>query len=242
MNKYTHFAFAILVAILASVTQAEPEFFTPKKDLDGLKQNTEIQVDLPNVLLLGDSISIGYTPVVIDLLKDVANTQRPNANCGSTAAGIKKIDSWLGDSNWDIIHFNWGLHDLCYRHPDSKETGHRDKINGKVTVSLEKYETNLDALVVRLKETGAKLLWVNTTPVPPGEVGRFPGDELKYNAVAAKIMEKHGIPINDLHNVAASFSPELWQGPGNVHFSKEGSAQLGEKVATFIKDFLPKEQ
>jgi hypothetical protein len=233
--KYNRFAALVLMGLGALTALAAEEFYTPERDREGLETHSELKAELPNVLLLGDSISIGYTPDVIELLKDVANVQRPQANCGSTTSGMKNIEVWLGDRKWDVIHFNWGLHDLCYRHPDSKAQGHRDKKNGTVSVSLSQYEKNLEALVVRLEQTGATLIWASTTPVPEGEVGRVVGDELKYNAVAEKIMKQHGIAINDLHGTAAAFAPALWAGAGNVHFAKEGSALLAEQVARTIK-------
>ena len=64
----------------------------------------------------------------------------------------------MGKTRWDVIHFNWGLWDLCYRHPKSKVQGRRDKARGTLTTPLEQYEKNLDQLVVRLKKTKAKLM------------------------------------------------------------------------------------
>src|ERR1051325_9877533 len=67
---------------------------------------------LPRVLLIGDSISIGYTVTVQKALAGKANVHRIPENGADTVNGLKKIESWLGDSHWDVIHFNWGLHDL----------------------------------------------------------------------------------------------------------------------------------
>ena len=69
---------------------------------------------LPRVLLIGDSITIGYTLEVRELLKDQANVHRIPTNGGPTTNGLKNLQVWLGDSKWDVIHFNWGLHDLKY--------------------------------------------------------------------------------------------------------------------------------
>ena len=212
-------------------------FFTPKQDLDGLKQNTDLKADLPNVLLIGDSISIGYTPPTIELLKGVANVQRAKANCGDTNRGRSALKKWLKRTKWDVIHFNWGLHDLCYRHPDSKVQGNRDKVNGTIAVPLAEYEKNLEALVLELKQTGATLVWASTTVVPEGEAGRVLGDDVRYNTAAAKIMKKHGIAVNDLHALSTSFNGE-YSAPGNVHFSKPGSAKLAEQVAESIREQL----
>ncbi|MBM3874766.1 MAG: hypothetical protein FJ382_13735 [Verrucomicrobia bacterium] len=222
--------------------QSKPKaeaFYTPKRDRAAMTSDVPIDKALPNVLILGDSISIGYTRQVREGLKGKANVIRPNANCGDTRHGLAQIETWLGDGNWQVIHFNWGLHDLCYRNPELKTPGQRDKVNGTLSVPLTEYETNLETLVERLKQTGAKLIFANTTLVPEGEAGRFPGDEVKYNAVAQRVMEKHGVPINDLHATTQAFPPAMFAGPGNVHFSAEGSAKLAGQVVVHVAKALP---
>lgn len=83
---------------------------------------------LPNVLIIGDSISIGYTPFVKQLLAGRANVMRPvlengkAENCQGTNNGVKNIKGWLGDTKWDVIHFNFGLHDLKHVDPVSGKT------------------------------------------------------------------------------------------------------------------------
>ncbi len=124
--------------------------------------------ELPQVLIIGDSISIGYTPHVKQMLLAEANVVHNKGNAGPTENGLKNIDEWIGTTKWDAIHFNWGLHDLCYRHPDSKTQGRRDKINGTISTSLDQYEKNLEILVQRLKKTGAALIWASTTPTAFG--------------------------------------------------------------------------
>jgi len=67
---------------------------------------------LPRALLIGDSVSIGYTLPTRALLKDKANVHRIPVNGGATEVGISHMAKWLGTGKWDVIHFNWGLHDL----------------------------------------------------------------------------------------------------------------------------------
>lgn len=202
------------------------------------KSTPAVDPALPNVLILGDSISIGYTPMVRERLNGRANVLRPNANCGDTRSGLANLEKWLGDTKWHVIHFNWGLHDLCYRDPESKTQGNRDKVKGKLSVALPDYEKNLETLVLRLKKTGATLIWASTTVVPEGEAGRFVGDDVKYNAVAARLMKKHGVLVNDLHATTKAFAPELFTGPGNVHFKPEGSARLADQVVASVTGVL----
>ena len=194
--------------------------------------------DLPSALIIGDSISIGYTPHVTAALKGRVEVIHHKGNAQHTGTGLKMLERWIGGKQWDVIHFNWGLWDLCYRHPESKVQGRRDKVRGTLTISLEQYEKNLDRLAARLKKTKAKLIWAHTTTVPKGEAGRKLGDDDRYNAAAARVMKKHGIEINDLNALSDTFPSGLFTAPGNVHFKTEGSRRLGQAVAGKITEAL----
>ena len=182
---------------------------------------------LPNVLIIGDSISMGYTQPVKELLAGKAHVERPPANGGATALGLEKLSDWLGDTHWDVIHFNWGLHDIKHM-----KDGKLD-LAGEQVAGLDQYSKNLEELVRRLKATGARLIWASTTPVPEGAAGRLAGDEVRYNQAAKTIMKKNGVAINDLHS---RVKPCLgkYQQPRNVHFTPEGSKFLAEQVAAKI--------
>lgn len=195
------------------------------------------QPGLPRVLLIGDSISIGYTVPVRELLKDKANVHRIPVNGGPTTNGLANLKTWLGDGKWDVIHFNWGLHDLKYIGADNVNLADPKASGSRQQVPLAEYEQNLSKLVEQLKATGAKLIWCNTTPVPAGSAGRVAGDELKYNEAAARVMTKSGVAINDLRGHAAAKLQEI-QRPANVHFTDPGSRYLAEKVVAAIKEQL----
>lgn len=190
---------------------------------------TEDVPGLPRVLLIGDSISIGYTIFARELLNGKANVHRIPTNGGPTTKGIENIDSWLGKDHWDAIHFNWGLHDLKYMFDDQPQ------------VDLAQYERNLDRLVTRLRKTGARLIWATTTPVPNLRVGpkRIPDDVLRYNEAAARVMKRQGVAVNDLYSLAMKRLAEI-QIPDNVHFTPAGSRVLAEQVAASILAALPK--
>ncbi|MEE8452039.1 MAG: SGNH/GDSL hydrolase family protein [Thermoguttaceae bacterium] len=181
--------------------------------------------DLPRVLLIGDSISIGYTAAVRECLAGKANVQRAPANCGPTTTGLANLDAWLGDKPWDVIHFNWGLHDLKF-------------IDGKRQVPIDRYNKNLKTLVASLKKAGATLIWCSTTPVPKGcSPPRTNEDVIAYNAVARKIMEEAKVAIDDLYAFALPRIEKI-QRPANVHFTPEGSKVLAGQVAASIEAAL----
>jgi acyl-CoA thioesterase-1 len=179
---------------------------------------------------------MGYAQPVRELLKGKANIHRPSENCGPTEHGLKQLDEWLGDGKWDLIHFNFGLHDLKYLDDKGRYVGPE---NGKQVAPLPDYEHNLRELVTRLKKTGAKLVWCATTPVPEGSQGRVKGAEVEYNLVAEKIMKENGVAINDLHALAQEHQDQI-QLPRNVHFTEDGYKKLAEQVVASIQAQLGK--
>lgn len=207
-----------------------PEVFIPIED----------DPNLPRVLILGDSISIGYTLPTRKLLEGKANVHRALTNCGPTIRGLENLDRWLGEGEWDVIHFNWGLHDLKYMGPKGQNLANPEASDSHQQVPPEEYEKNLRELVKRLKKTNAKLIWCSTTPVPEGANGRVKGDSEKYNKIAAKVMKENDVAINDLYTFALKKQDKI-QRPANVHYTPEGSAVLAKKVAKSIQKALGKD-
>ncbi|MFT4688529.1 MAG: SGNH/GDSL hydrolase family protein [Verrucomicrobiia bacterium] len=227
----------VAIALMIAVSSTDSVAAAKKAKKPARKPNSAMAAvkdvpGLPRVLIIGDSISIGYTVPTRMALKGKANVHRPRTNCGPTTKGVAEIDAWLGDGKWDVIHFNWGLHDLKYMGPKGENLFPKEK-GGHQQVAPDAYAKNLEILVNRMKKTGAKLIWRNTTPVPPGAKGRYVGDSAAYNKVAAKIMKKHGIPTHDLFTMSKERMKELMR-PANVHYTAEGSKALGDDVARAI--------
>lgn len=224
-------------AFAADVPKPAPKA-TKKRAPNPAMAKIEDVAGLPRVLLIGDSISIGYTLDVREMLKGKANVHRVPTNGGPTTNGLKSIKAWLGDSKWDVIHFNWGLHDLKYIQEDPSKRADPKAAGSHPQVALADYEKNLAELVKTMQATGAKLIWCNTTHVPAGSDGRVEGDEVKYNEAAARVMTAAGIPTDDLRAHALA-KPDA-QLPANVHYTPEGSRYLAAKVSAVIVEHLPK--
>jgi hypothetical protein len=240
MTKGTTKSLATMALILltASFLSAQSKWKVPDslKNIPSYVKRpvfAEVKADpsLPRVLIIGDSISMYYTPELQDLLSGKANVYRIPDNGMSTLHGLENIDYWLGDGNWAVVHFNFGLHDLQVT-----------PATGKERVPIAEYDKNLRQLVKRLQATGAKLIWASTTPVPQGPRARSEADAVAYNAVAKKIMDENQIPIDDLHAFVMAHNDviERWQYPKNVHFRAEGSVELAAQVAKYIEDTLGK--
>jgi len=232
------FATFLLIAAVPFVSAAEKKAKKRVRKPNPAMAKIKDVPGLPRVLLIGDSISIGYTVPTREALKGKANLHRIPTNGGPTTKGLQSIDAWIGESKWDVIHFNWGLHDLKYMGPKGENLYPKDK-GGKRQVPETEYGKNLEKLVKRLKQTKAKLIWRNTTPCPPGAKGRYVGDSVIYNKIAARIMKKHGIPTHDLFTMSSDRMDELML-PANVHYKKEGSEALGKDVARAILEALNK--
>jgi acyl-CoA thioesterase-1 len=187
---------------------------------------------LPNVLIIGDSISIGYTLPTRTLLKGKVNLHRIPTNGGPTIKGVSEIEKWLGTRKWDLIHFNWGLHDLKYMGKDGTNLVPKEK-GGIVQVPLVDYKKNLEKLVVRMRKSATKLVWRNTTPIPPGSKARYVGDSVKYNKAAARVMKKHGVPTLDLYTPSKKNMKD-WMREADVHYYAHGSQALADRVAEDI--------
>lgn len=167
--------------------------------------------NLPRVLLIGDSVSRGYTQAVRKALAGKANVHRAPANCGPTANGLKNIEVWLGTGHWDVIHFNFGIHDR--------------------NTSLADYTQRLEQLVARMKKTNARLIWASTTPIPDDPAKKQSAASIvERNQAASDLMARHGVAINDLF---AAITPHLaeMQNPNDVHFNAKGYDFLGTTVA-----------
>ncbi|MCB1090610.1 MAG: SGNH/GDSL hydrolase family protein [Verrucomicrobiae bacterium] len=173
---------------------------------------------LPRVLLIGDSVSRGYTQAVRKALAGKANVHRAPANCGPTASGIKNIEVWLGDGKWDVIHFNFGIHDR--------------------NTPLADYTQRLGQLVERMKQTGARLVWATTTPIPDDpEKKQTASSIVERNAAAAEVMKTHRVATDDLFGAVTPHLAE-YQNPNDVHFNGPGYDFLGGTVADSIQAAL----
>lgn len=174
---------------------------------------------LPRVLLIGDSISRGYTVPTRQALAGKVNVHRAPENCGPTTNALRKLDVWLGRGDWDVIHFNFGIHD---RKADQGE-----------------YRERLEQIVARLKKTGAKLIWASTTPLPENSKKWDDAAIVRLNKVAGDVMRENEVAINDLYDF---IKPDLdeYQNPDDCHFKREGYQRLGGKVAASILETLSK--
>jgi dienelactone hydrolase/lysophospholipase L1-like esterase len=185
------------------------------------------KAELPKVALIGDSIRMGYAPLVEKALQGEAEVLSPKPNGGDSANVLKNLDEWVIKPQPALVHLNCGLHDLK-----------KDRKTGKFQVPLEKYEVNLRKIVERVRnETKATLVFVATTPIIDDRhalrgagFDRFESDVKRYNEKALAVMAELKVPVHDLHRLVEHYGPAEMLGQDGTHYGKEGNARLAAAV------------
>lgn len=195
-----------------------------------------LSLDQRNCLVIGDSVSIGYTPFLSDLLNMTAggcNVQHsPYAGDGGveeTAYGLQCLEYFLHGSDGteilkhvDLIYFNWGLHNLV---PDggavvAGQSGHQSEY-------LPALQKIVSKLVAARTKFGVKFLFGLTSP----EMCDAAMDKVvqDLNSQAATLMAQEHIPIVDLHAAVVKKCGKPPQvsclgetGGGCPHYSSDG--------------------
>jgi len=188
------------------------------------------------VLIIGDSISIGYTPHVARELEGEFAVVHHEGNGGDSQNVLARLDEWLAaDADAQLVHVNAGLHDCRFW---------RDRQACQVPV--ESYRTNLAEIVRRLRATGKALVWATITPVveagttrPDLEFFRYNETVARYNAAAREIMDAAGVSVSDLHLALIEAGPARLVSADGVHMTDEGYALLGRAVARAVRDHFP---
>lgn len=160
---------------------------------------------LPRVLILGDRVYQEPARNAAKELKghvEVVYQPLQPGEVRDTAWALANLDKLLGEGEWDLIHFNFGLGDLVYRAPGIKAFRVMSKkVGGVRATNPKQYEKNLDELTERLEATGAKLVWATITPIRSTPKGIFDlGSEVKYNAIATRVMASKKVSINNMHD------------------------------------------
>lgn len=187
--------------------------------------------DLPRVVLIGDSIRMGYAPLVAKKLEGKAVVISAKDNGEDSRNVLKHLDEWAINEKPSVIHFNCGLHDLKL---SQKTKTHQ--------VELAQYEANLKQIVDRLKkETSAVVVFAATTPIHDerhaarkGGFDRTEADVKKYNETGLKVMRSAGVPVHDLHWVVELGSIDRMLGPDGTHYGAAANEKLADAVADCI--------
>ena len=185
--------------------------------------------NLPLVVLIGDSIRMGYQDHVISQLAGRAEIWVPKENGGDSRNVLAHLDQWVFSRQPDLVHVNCGLHDL------------KRAFGAESEVLLAEYERNVRQILQRLqRELDGAVVWATTTPVDENwhhqnkGFDRLEADVEAYNAAARAVAENLGVPIDDLFAVVEREGKARLLTQDGVHFTEEGSQLLGRVVAECV--------
>lgn len=196
---------------------------------------TAVDTANPNVLVLGDSISIGYTGPVISLLGSEYDIMHPADNCRNSYYTLNTVDKWLTAwPKYDVIVWNNGLWDDIYSNwlIDYPQPGADPLWYG---TSLADYEKYITQIAIKLKATGARVIFFTTTDVPLISGVFIPGREILLNDIAKRVLPPLGIEIRDLNQFALSI-PNAHVNSYDVHFTNTANSVIGRFVADIIQN------
>ncbi|MDD4688923.1 MAG: SGNH/GDSL hydrolase family protein [Eubacteriales bacterium] len=188
-----------------------------------------------NVLLIGDSIRMGYCDFTKEQLKNAANVYYPDDNC-KFAQNILVCLGWWADvipqgEKVDVVHWNCGHWDIAKWH------GEEMSLN-----SIEEYTIMLERIHNAIKRLfpDATEIFATTTPMnpdgTPAKNERTTAEIIEYNKAAVALMNKLGVKIDDIFEAAKDLPSSYYS--DYCHYTKEGFDLLGKKVADYIIEFL----
>ena len=219
--------YADLAARLKSDGQVFPEM---PRNADHLEDIATVPAartsDLPEVLLIGDSIRMGYCRTVARALSGKAEVRWPKENCQNSQHILTSLARWRGlVESPAVVQFNCGHWDAA----------HFDGDDSALT-TVEDYGRNVRKIIHRIRRywPKTKIVFATTTPMNPG---RTPVKNVRtteaiklYNAEAERVARGEGVEINDLFAVA-----EKWPASDYAdycHFNEAAATRLGKTVAS----------
>lgn len=184
-----------------------------------------------NVLLIGDSIRMGYDKAVQKTLAGKANVFFPPENCEMASRVLRYLHEWKGDlmgkDEVDVLHWNAGLWDTLRLFGEDVHT------------PIDVYAYYIERICIRIQKRfpNAKVIFATSTQVQSEKMGdnfkRYNKDIETYNAVAVDIVRKYGFEVNDLYAVSAALPPEAHSDP--VHYyTAMGTEAFTNQVLSYV--------
>lgn len=189
---------------------------------------------MKNLLLIGDSIRMGYDKSVKKTLEGKANVFFPEDNCRFASYVLRYLHEYIdevksGDIN--VIHWNAGLWDCLRLFEEEPHT------------PIEVYEYYIERICIRIKKLcpNAKVIFATSTRVVSEKMEipfkRYNEEIEKYNEVAVNVVRKYGFEVNDLYEISANLTEEAHSDP--VHYyTSIGTAAFTNKVLSYVTPAL----
>ena len=185
---------------------------------------------MKNLLLIGDSIRLGYDKSVKKSLEGRANVIFPEENCRFASYLLRNFHEYLtdvGGENIDVIHWNAGLWDCLRLFEEDPHT------------PIDIYAYYIERICIRIKKLcpNASVIFATSTKVlseqTPRDFKRYNEDIEKYNEVAVKIVKKYGFKVNDLYALSVNL-PEKAHSDDVHYYTPTGRVAFTNQVLSSV--------
>ncbi|MBR6568973.1 MAG: SGNH/GDSL hydrolase family protein [Clostridia bacterium] len=191
---------------------------------------------MKKVLLLGDSIRMGYDDYVKEILQGKCEVCYDADHNGRFSAytlwQMNQMFRYHGP--FDVVHWNNGYWDMNVEAP-MVDAMH----------PVEEYVHFLKRILGEIRRNGARPIFATTTPVlSAGSAADIAGtgalsiqydnDWVKqYNQAARELMAAEGVPVNDLYALCKK-DPYCYKCPDLLHLTEEGYRKCAQQTAEII--------
>ena len=190
---------------------------------------------MKKIVLIGDSIRLGYDKFIRHAFSGVATVCSPDDNCMFAQYVLRFAQEWKNDGAWgddvDVVHWNAGLWDVLRLFGDEPLT------------PLEFYGDTIKRVHKRLRLLfpKAKIIFATSTSVQEEKYNanfkRCNSEINEYNRVAVNALKELDTDINDLYSITINAPDECRSDA--THFNTEKGVKLvGGKVLEVLCDAL----
>ena len=185
---------------------------------------------MKNLLLIGDSIRIGYDKSVKKSLENKVNVFFPKENCRFASYVLRYFHEYLKEVNGevvDVIHWNAGLWDCLRLFEEEPHT------------PINVYAYYIERICIRIKKLcpNAKVIFATSTSVLSEKMSkdfkRYNEEIEQYNKAAVEVVKKYGFEINDLYSVSVSL-PESAHSDAVHYYTSTGTKAFTKKVLSAV--------
>ncbi|MBQ8409686.1 MAG: SGNH/GDSL hydrolase family protein [Clostridia bacterium] len=186
---------------------------------------------MKKIILLGDSIRMGYDKYVKDALEGVAEVYYPEENCKFAQYLLRFMNQWKNDGKWpadaDLVHWNAGLWDVV-------------ELFGEPPITTEGQYAEMisrtDRLIRRLFPN-AKVVFATSTSVQEEkyrpDFKRRNEIIKRYNDIAIEALAGRDCTVNRLFDFTLAL-PESCRSDMTHFNTPEGRRAMGDRVLSVI--------
>ncbi len=189
---------------------------------------------MKNVLLVGDSIRMGYDKSLRKTLAGKANVYFPRENCRFASYVLRYLHEYIAlipeeeeNKEIDVLHWNAGLWDCLRLFGEDPHT------------PIDVYSYYIDRICMRIKKLfpNAKVIFATSTRVisekMKDDFKRYNEEIELYNEAAIKVVKKYGFEVNDLYAVSATLDDSAHSDA--VHYyTTVGTEAFTNQVLSYI--------